>query len=148
MSAGQRKPALSVCCRQHQSGRQAFIYTVRNREIWGKLDPYHKVWRIGANDATIFYSELDILFFDSLRLPKGKYSLFAIPRPNEWTIIFSRDWDQWGAYNYDEKDDQLRFDITPNWVKDHRERLTFDIEPDSLGFHWEYLQLNIPFSTR
>ncbi len=121
---------------------------VRNREIWGVLDPYDKVWRIGANEATIFYTEHTLIFADSLILPGGKYSLFAIPRKGDWTIIFNKEWDQWGSYNYNEAEDQLRFDITPVFVSELQERLNFDISEESLNFHWEYLQFKIPYVIR
>ena len=113
---------------------------VKGRKIWGELDPYDEVWRIGANEATIFQTELDIIFADSISLPRGKYSLFAIPRDGDWTIIFNKEWDQWGSFNYDESLDQLRFDITPKFVPELKEKLTFDLTEGSLDFHWEYLQ--------
>ncbi len=121
---------------------------VRDREIWGKLDPYDKVWRIGANDATVFYTDFDLNLDDNRVLPKGKYSLFAIPREGDWTIIFNKEWDQWGAYNYDESKDQLRFDITPYFGDEMKERLNFEIQDDNLHFHWEYLQFDIPYTLR
>lgn len=118
---------------------------VRKREIWGKLDPYYKVWRIGANDATIFENEMNLRIMDSMVLPKGKYSVFAIPREGDWTIIFNKEWEQWGAYNYDEGKDQLRFDVGVYFEEDLRERLNFEIQEDALNFSWEYLRFNIPF---
>ncbi len=121
---------------------------VKKREIWGVLDPYDEVWRIGANEATVFHAGRDLTINDSLLLPKGKYSVFAIPREGDWTIIFNKDWDQWGSYNYDKSLDQLRFDLTPKFVNEHKERLTFTLTNNSINFHWEYLQFNIPFELR
>ena len=51
---------------------------VRGREIWGILDPYGKVWRIGANQATVLEVS-DTIEMASNKIPKGKYSMFAIP---------------------------------------------------------------------
>lgn len=134
-----------------QNGKIWIAYSspaVRDREIWGVLDPYDKVWRIGANDATVFFTDFDLVIADSLHLPKGKYSMFAIPREGDWTIIFNKEWEQWGAYSYDQDLDQLRVDISPRKVEEMKERLTFRIESDKLNFHWEYLQFDIPFSIR
>ena len=118
---------------------------VKGREIWGVLDPYDEVWRIGANEATIFKTDRDLLFgTDSVLLPQGKYALFAIPREDEWTLIFNNDWDQWGSYNYDESLDQLRLDVMPTRTSTLQERLLFDLSESSLRFHWEYLTFELP----
>lgn len=52
--------------------------SVKGRKIWGDLVPYDKVWRAGANEATIFTTDKDIKV-DGKSLPAGKYSLYAIP---------------------------------------------------------------------
>ena len=43
----------------------------------------------------------------------GKYGFFTIPSKDEWIIIFNSNWDQHGKDEYDEKDDVLRFAVTP-----------------------------------
>lgn len=78
-----------------------------NRTIYGELVEYNKLWRLGANEAT------EIEFFRDVKIGgkkviKGKYTLFAIPTPSEWTIILNKDTDIWGAFKYDEKKDVLR----------------------------------------
>ncbi|MEO5979165.1 MAG: DUF2911 domain-containing protein [Chryseolinea sp.] len=77
------------------------------REIFGKLVPYGKVWRMGANEAAEikFYQDVD---FGGKKVAAGTYSLFGIPGEKEWTIILSNDLDYWGAYSYNEKNDVLR----------------------------------------
>ena len=80
----------------------------RGREIFGsELVPYGKVWRLGANEAT------EITLTDNIKiggktLKAGTYSMYAIPEKDEWTIIFSDMLGEWGAYNYDERQDVLR----------------------------------------
>src|SRR4051812_21388839 len=81
-----------------------------NRVIFGDLIEYDKVWRLGANEAT------EIEFFrDAViggkKIPKGRYTLYAIPSPLKWTIIINRDTDSWGAFIYDQKKDVLRIDV-------------------------------------
>ena len=80
--------------------------------IWGDLVPYGKVWRTGANEATTFETDKDIMIKEQ-KLPAGKYALFTIPGETEWTWIFNSVWDQWGAYKYDESKDVLRVKSTP-----------------------------------
>lgn len=79
----------------------------KDREIFGKMIPYGKVWRTGANEAT------EIKFFQDVTLAgkkvaAGTYALFTIPEEKEWTIILNSALDVWGAYSYDEKQDVLR----------------------------------------
>jgi hypothetical protein len=81
-----------------------------NRVIFGNLVEYNKLWRLGANEAT------EIEFFKDVtiagkKVPKGRYTLYAIPTEAQWTIILNRDTDTWGAFVYDEKKDVLRTDV-------------------------------------
>src|SRR3977135_4309901 len=69
--------------------------SVKGRQIWGSLVPYDKVWRAGANEATIFETDKDIKV-EGKPLHAGKYSLYAIPGEKEWTIIFNSETGQWG----------------------------------------------------
>src|SRR5687768_6756308 len=74
---------------------------VKGREIWGGLVPYGKIWRTGANEATVFQTDKNLLISGS-KLPAGKYALFTIPGETGWTIVFNSEWNQWGAFKYDE----------------------------------------------
>ena len=83
---------------------------VKKREIWGKLVPYDAVWRAGANEATKITFSTDVTV-EGKKLKKGSYSLFAIPGRNDWTIIFNKVADQWGAFEYNESEDALRVKV-------------------------------------
>jgi hypothetical protein len=94
-------------------GDKAFIRVIysrpskNGREVFGKLIPYGKVWRMGANEAAEvkFYQDVTI----QVKLVKaGTYALFAIPSENEWTIILNTELDHWGAYSYNQANDILR----------------------------------------
>ncbi|MES1225768.1 MAG: DUF2911 domain-containing protein, partial [Bacteroidota bacterium] len=78
------------------------------REVFGKLVPFGKVWRAGANEETEikFYRDVN---FGGKSVKAGTYALFVLPEANEWTIILNNDLDQWGAYSYMDKNDVLRF---------------------------------------
>jgi hypothetical protein len=93
----------------------AIVYhrpNVKGRKIWDGLEPYGKVWRTGANEATTFEVSNDVKINGQV-LPKGKYSLHTIPNKDEWTIIFNKTADQWGSYQYDQKQDALRVSAKP-----------------------------------
>lgn len=80
---------------------------LQGREIFGKKEPYGKVWRLGADESTEirFYEDAT---FGGKKVKAGTYSMFAIPNEKEWTIILSSDVDYWGAYKYKEANDVLR----------------------------------------
>lgn len=77
------------------------------REIFGELVPFDNVWRTGANEATEIKLYRDVIF-DGKKLQAGTYSLFTIPGEEVWTVIFNKDLDYWGAYQYKEQNDVLR----------------------------------------
>lgn len=80
------------------------------REVFGKLVPYGKVWRTGANENTEikFYKDVTI---QGKKVKAGTYSLFSIPGETEWTIILNKDLDYWGAYQYKQENDVLRVNV-------------------------------------
>ena len=96
---------------------------VKGRNVWaGDLAPYGKVWRTGANEATVFEVSKDVTV-EGKALKAGKYALFSIPNEKEWVIIFNKKSNQWGAYDYKEADDALRV-IVPAKAHDFTERFT------------------------
>lgn len=121
---------------------------VKKREIWGKLVPFGKVWRAGANENTVIKFSTDITVGGHL-LTAGRYGLHMIPGEKEWTIIFSKNHSSWGSYFYNKKDDALRVNVIPG-KSEFTEWLTFefrDRNKDSvkLVFRWENLSLSLDF---
>ncbi|MFZ0452752.1 MAG: DUF2911 domain-containing protein [Ignavibacteriaceae bacterium] len=116
---------------------------VKGREIWGKLVPYNKVWRAGANEnTTISFS--DPVKINGKDLPAGTYGLHMIPGENEWTIIFSKNSWSWGSYFYDQNEDALRVAVKPQSSIFH-EWLTFTMDNPSsnsvdVNLNWDKLK--------
>ncbi len=120
---------------------------VNARKVWGGLVPYDKVWRSGANEATIFEVSRDVTI-DGKPLPAGKYSLHTIPGQSEWIVIFNKKPDQWGSFTYDEKLDALRVTVKPVPFP-FRESLAYDFETitpttSRVVLHWD--KLGVPFT--
>jgi len=119
---------------------------VKDRKIWGGLVPYDKVWRAGANEATKITFSTDVTI-EGKKLAKGSYGFFAIPGKNEWTLIFNKVADQWGAFEYNEAEDALRINAKP--VKSNfTEWLRYEITRTSdstaeISLLWE--KLKVPF---
>ena len=82
----------------------------KGREIFGGLVPYDEVWRTGANEATTFETNKD-LTIEGKQLKAGKYSLWTIPRENNWTIIFNSEHGQWGLNSLGEPNRNPDMDV-------------------------------------
>ena len=119
--------------------------SVRGRKIWGELVPFDKVWRAGANDATTFETDKD-LTIEGSKLPAGKYSFFIIPNKEKSIIIFNKETKQWGAYKYNEKEDQLRVTVKQKVAESSTEKLVYKINPNDVVLSWE--TWNIGFNVK
>ena len=86
--------------------------SARGRSVFGELVPYGEVWRTGANEAATITVSGDVMV-EGERLPAGTYSLFTVPGPDEWTVVFNRTAAQWGAFRYDGAEDALRVTVEP-----------------------------------
>src|ERR1700712_6049723 len=95
----------------------------KGRKVFNGIEPYGVVWRTGANNATVV-TLTDSIQVEGHTLAPGAYSLFSIPGADEWTIIFNKNINQWGAYSYDEKQDLLRFKVKPTKLVNKVETLT------------------------
>ncbi|MBD77769.1 MAG: hypothetical protein CL840_02355 [Crocinitomicaceae bacterium] len=109
--------------------------SVKGRIIFGDLVPYGKVWRTGANEASVFEINKDIQV-EGKTLKAGKYGLFTIPGKDKWVIIFNSAWSIWGAYDYKEKKDVLRVEVKPTMVPDDAEKFTIYVEDGTMYLHW------------
>lgn len=118
---------------------------VKGRKIWGDLVPFDKVWRAGANEATKITVSTDVVV-EGKKLPKGSYSFFTIPGEKEWTLIFNKVADQWGAYEYNEAEDALRVKVKPQ-KSENREWLVYEIDKTAeaaavVNLEWEKVKVS------
>lgn len=77
-----------------------FRPNVNDRTIFGDLVPFDEVWRTGANNATVIEFSTDVMI-NGKNLEKGSYAIFTKPGKKTWDVMFNKDHEQWGAYNYD-----------------------------------------------
>jgi hypothetical protein len=98
-----------------------------DREIFGKLVPYGKVWRTGANENTEikFYQDVEL---GGKKVQAGTYTLFTIPGEKEWTVILNKELDYWGAYKYNEKSDVLRVTVPSTTLNEALENFSIQFE--------------------
>jgi hypothetical protein len=125
---------------------------VRNRIVFGGLLPYDVVWQAGAHQATWMETNKD-LSIAGKDLKAGKYGFFVIPNEKEWTLIFNSNWDQHGKDEYDEKEDVLRFKITPKTAEAIQEHLEYKVTKTSdssgiIALSWEKINIEFPFEVK
>ena len=119
----------------------------KNREIFGSLVPFGKIWRTGANEATEITTTRDILV-DSVLLKAGTYSVFTIPERDKWTIVINSDVGLWGAYNYNPQKDLWRFEVPVQSTDTKYEPFTISFnhrnELADLLMMWDETKVSIP----
>lgn len=120
---------------------------VKGRKIWGGLVPYDKVWRAGANEATIFETSKEIKV-EGKDLPAGKYSLYAIPGEKEWVFIFNSKTGQWGikmdgSTTEDPANDVLRVTVKPQKSGSFNERMKYVVDKKGFALEWENLRVPV-----
>ena len=117
------------------------------RAVFGGLNEYGKVWRLGANEATEieFFQNVTI---DGKAVPKGRYTLCTIPDSTKWTIIVNKDTDTWGSFKYDSKKDLIRVDVPVQKTTEPLEALAMYFLKTTDGFAlnagWENTMVSIP----
>jgi len=120
---------------------------LKGRVVVGKIDPYGKVWRTGANSATRISFSTPVKLQGS-KVDAGTYELFTIPGADEWTVILQKAGKQWGAYQYNSANDVLRVTAKPVALKNPVETFTIDIndirdESATLNLSWADWQVPV-----
>jgi len=135
-------------------GKMSLVYSrpnVKGRQIFGGMEPYGVVWRTGANSATVIKFSDDVTM-EGHKIPAGEYGLFSIPGENEWTIIISKQPNQWGAYSYKPADDYVRFTVKTEHLPALTETMTLvftDVATTTcnLQMMWEHSGFTIHLTT-
>jgi Protein of unknown function (DUF2911) len=119
---------------------------MKGREVFGKLIPFDKVWRTGANQATTIETSTDMTV-EGQKLAAGKYAIMSIPNTSEWTVIFSKNLTV-SEQNYKEADDVLRVKVAPSAMAMPMQSFGFGFNDltDSTAtmyFAWETSRVNL-----
>ena len=120
------------------------------RKIWGGLIPYDRVWRLGADEATLFITQKPLKIGDST-LSAGAYSLFLLPREHSATqLIINKQIGQWGL-QYSSDSDLVRVDMKKDKLSKPVEQFTMALEKESTGggrlvLKWEATEFSVPFT--
>lgn len=119
------------------------------RTIFGGINRYDELWRLGANEAT----ELEL--FRNVKIggkavPKGRYTMYCIPSEKKWTMIINKDNYSWGNFTYDPKKDVARADIDIDKNNDTVEAFTIYFDETKAGanmiFLWDDVKAVLPIT--
>ena len=118
--------------------------SAKGRTMLGGIEAYGKVWRTGANEATIFETDKDIKV-EGKELKAGKYSLFIVPGEKEWEFILNSETGQWGIKkggdaNFDPTKNVITFKVKPAKSASLTEQLTYAVTDKGFTFRWENVE--------
>jgi hypothetical protein len=118
----------------------------RGRRIFGDVVPLGEVWRTGADAATVFTSDRDLMIGAAL-VPAGHYSLWSVPSADGWTLIVNRQSGQWGT-DYHADSDLVRIPLTVGRPAKRVEAFTMSIAPHGasamLRLMWDDRSASVP----
>ncbi|WP_372937610.1 DUF2911 domain-containing protein [Seonamhaeicola sp.] len=127
----------------------------KDREIFGALVPYDKVWRTGANEATTFETNKALKINDMV-LPVGKYTLWTVPKDSTWTVMFNSKQYEWGVDSemnpmWDPNYDVINVEVPVQKLETVVEQFTiaFDNSTDNLylTMAWDDVKIAIPLKS-
>jgi Protein of unknown function (DUF2911) len=124
---------------------------IKGRKIFGDLVPFGKVWRTGANGATILTFADDVTI-GGTKIPAGKYGLLSIPDKERWTLIITKQLDVTNPSAYKDDQDMVRVTAEPMKMKETMETFTMqfaNVKPSSCELHlmWENTAVALPITT-
>jgi len=105
---------------------------LKGRKMIGGVEPYGKVWRNGANEATTFVTSTDLVI-GGKSVPAGSYTLFVVPNADKWTLIINKKTGEWGIpYKY-ESDELARVDMKLSTLPSPVENFTIAYDKNANG---------------
>ena len=125
------------------------------RKIWGSLVPYGKVWRTGADEATLLITQKPIVL-GGTTVPAGAYTLWTLPQEDgSAKLIINKQIGQWGVGpgSYDEKQDLARVDLKKDALDAPVDQFTMAVAKNTDGggilkLSWENTQFSAPFTVQ
>ena len=124
--------------------------SIKGRTVFGELVPFGKIWRTGANENTLISFSEDVTI-DGKILPKGKYSLYTLPKADNWEVIFYKTIDNWGVpETWNDANVILKANVKPMTTDRRLETFTIsfgnvDLDAATLELAWEKTYVNLKF---
>jgi hypothetical protein len=118
----------------------------RGRRVWGDVVPWDKVWRLGADMATHFTTDVDLNIGDTV-VPAGRYTLWMVASETAPELVVSRAVNVFGT-NYDPSKDLARIGLTRRATGEHAERLTLGVQDGAIEIRWADAVWVVPVSVK
>lgn len=121
------------------------------RTVWGKLVPWDKAYRLGADEATLLLTQQPLAFGETT-IPAGAYTLYIVPsETGPSKLAFSTNIGKWGI-SVDTTHDLARVDMQKTTLEKPVDQLTLAIENVPTGgvlkIMWENTQFSVPFTVK
>ncbi|KAA0990261.1 DUF2911 domain-containing protein [Dyadobacter aurulentus] len=125
----------------------------KGRLIFGRdqdnaLSPYGKVWRTGANEATLIEFQQDVLMLGQ-PVKAGTYSLYSVPGQSTWKIILNAETGQWGTeYNDGKNVLTVEVPIRIRHTVQEQFNIYFEEVPEGVNMilSWDQTEAVVPFT--
>src|SRR6266851_1690015 len=124
---------------------------MRGRKIFGDLVPFGEVWRAGADDATSFVPNVDVILAGK-NVPPGKYTMFTLPTQTKWILIISKQTGEWGFPYPGEKFDLARMEMKVSRLASPLENFTISFDQAgtscTMKLDWETTRASIDIAEK
>ena len=147
-------PPAKTACKFADSKMISVNYSsprMRGRKIFGDLVPFGEVWRVGADDATSFVTTTDVTA-GGKTIPAGRYTMFALPTPNKWTLIISKQIGEWGIPYPGAQFDFARMEMKVSKLSAPLQNFTISFEASgsscTMKFDWETTRASIDIAEK
>jgi hypothetical protein len=103
-------PPASATCKLSDGKSVKVDYSsplMKGRKIFGGLVPYGEIWRTGANESTTFVTDANLMV-GGKAVPAGSYTIFTVPKADQWWLVISKKTGEWGTDYPGEKEDLVR----------------------------------------
>lgn len=121
---------------------------LQGRHIFDEVLKYGQPWRMGANESTEIELYKDATI-SGQKIRAGRYVLYCIPQPSEWTIILNSNIDSWGLHP-DPAKDVARFTVPATTSNSSLEYFTMVFQETKSGgellIAWDNVEVRLPVS--
>jgi len=118
----------------------------KGRKIFGGLVPYGQVWRSGANEATTFVTDSDVVV-GGQKVPAGSYTIFTVPEASQWSLVISKKTGEWGTDYPGPSEDLARIPMTVSKTSGPVENFTISFDQGgskcTLNMDWENTRASV-----
>ena len=123
----------------------------KGRKVYGGIVPYGEVWRAGANEATTFVTDTDVVI-GGKTIPAGSYTIFAVPAEGKWTLVVSKKTGEWGVPYPGAEFDLVRVDMKASKLPGMVENYTIGFEKSAAGctlnLDWENTRASVAIAKK